>query len=133
VCSFLQLYGKIFRSELPAQVIRSPTRVVTRCILPDGIRPLNTDSRSAPSRATCCTAIVILTRELASELYGMNMARSPHEVQNSTNVEVRISGPRGMPGELSLRSVKRVEGSFGWMKMVGMLRKVKLPGIDTVE
>ncbi len=27
---------------------------------------------------------------------------------------------------------KRVEQSFGWMKMVGMLRKVKLRGIDKV-
>jgi hypothetical protein len=33
--------------------------------------------------------------------------------------------------EVSPRKRKRVEHSFGWMKMVGMLRKVKL-GIDKV-
>jgi integrase len=27
---------------------------------------------------------------------------------------------------------KRVEQSFGWMKMIGMLKKVKLRGIDKV-
>ena len=32
----------------------------------------------------------------------------------------------------SQRKRKRVEQSFGWMKMVGMLRKVKLRGIDKV-
>jgi hypothetical protein len=34
--------------------------------------------------------------------------------------------------ELSQRKRKRVEQSFGWIKMVGMLRKVKLRGIDKV-
>jgi len=34
--------------------------------------------------------------------------------------------------EVSQRKRKRVEQSFGWMKMVGMLRKVKLRGIDKV-
>ena len=41
------------------------------------------------------------------------------------------SGPRGISGyEVSQRKRKRVEQLFGWMKMVGMLRKVKLRGID---
>ena len=34
--------------------------------------------------------------------------------------------------EVSQRKRKRVEQSFGWMKMVGMLKKVKLRGIDKV-
>ena len=34
--------------------------------------------------------------------------------------------------EVSQRKRKRVEQSFGWMKMVGMLSKVKLRGIDKV-
>jgi hypothetical protein len=34
--------------------------------------------------------------------------------------------------EVSQRKRKRVEQSFGWMKVVGMLRKVKLRGIDKV-
>jgi Transposase DDE domain len=43
------------------------------------------------------------------------------------------SGPRGTPGmEMSPRKRKRVEQSFGWMKMIGMLKKVKLRGIAKV-
>jgi hypothetical protein len=34
--------------------------------------------------------------------------------------------------EVSQRKRKRVEQSFGWMKIVGMLKKVKLRGIDKV-
>ncbi len=34
--------------------------------------------------------------------------------------------------EVSQRKRKRVEQSLGWMKMVGMLKKVKLRGIDKV-
>ena len=34
--------------------------------------------------------------------------------------------------EVSQRKRKRVEQVFGWMKMVGMLRKVKLRGIHKV-
>ena len=32
--------------------------------------------------------------------------------------------------EISWQKRKRVEQSFGWLKMVGMLKKVKLRGID---
>ncbi len=34
---------------------------------------------------------------------------------------------------MSQRKRKGVEQSFGWMKMVGMLRKVKLRGMDKVR
>jgi hypothetical protein len=43
-----------------------------------------------------------------------------------------ISGPRGCGYEVSQRKRKAVEQSFGWMKMVGTLKKVKLRGIDKV-
>jgi len=33
---------------------------------------------------------------------------------------------------VSQRKRKRVEQSFGWMKMIGMLKKVKLRGIEKV-
>jgi hypothetical protein len=44
---------------------------------------------------------------------------------------VRV-GDYGGYYEVSQRKRKRVEQSFGWMKMVGMLKKVKLRGIDKV-
>jgi hypothetical protein len=72
------------------------------------------------------------TRELVAELRGMNI--TPHVAQNDTNrrsaVDERTTRHAGY--ELSQRKRKRVEQSFGWMKMVGMLKKVKLRGIEKV-
>jgi hypothetical protein len=72
------------------------------------------------------------TRELVRELRGMNI--TPHVAQNNTNrrsaVDQRTTRHAGY--EVSQRKRKRVEQSFGWMKMVGMLKKVKLRGIDKV-
>jgi transposase len=72
------------------------------------------------------------TQELVGELRGMNI--TPHVAQNNTNrrsaVDERTTRHAGY--ELSQRKRKRVEQVFGWMKMVGMLRKVKLRGIDKV-
>jgi transposase len=72
------------------------------------------------------------TRELVRELRGMNI--TPHVAQNDTNrssaVDERTT--RHIGYELSQRKRKRVEQSFGWMKMVGMLKKVKLRGIEKV-
>ena len=34
---------------------------------------------------------------------------------------------------VSQRKRKRVEQSFGWMKVIGMLRKVKLRGLEKVS
>ena len=66
------------------------------------------------------------------ELRGMNI--TPHVAQNDTNrrsaVDQRTTRHAGY--EISQRKRKRVEQSFGWMKMVGMLKKVKLRGIDKV-
>jgi transposase len=72
------------------------------------------------------------TREFVRELRGMNI--TPHVAQNDTNrrsaVDERTT--RHVGYEVSQRKRKRVEQSFGWMKMVGMLKKVKLRGIDKV-
>jgi hypothetical protein len=72
------------------------------------------------------------TREFVRELRGMNI--TPHVAQNTTNrrsaVDERTTRHAGY--EVSQRKRKRVEQSFGWMKMIGMLNKVKLRGIDKV-
>jgi transposase len=72
------------------------------------------------------------TQEFVGELRGMNI--TPHVAQNRSNrrsaVDERTTRHAGY--EVSQRKRKRVEQSFGWMKMVGMLRKVKLRGIEKV-
>ena len=72
------------------------------------------------------------TQEFVKELRGMNI--TPHVAQNNTNrssaVDQRTT--RHVGYQVSQRKRKRVEQSFGWMKMVGMLRKVKLRGIAKV-
>ena len=72
------------------------------------------------------------TRELVRELRRMNI--TPHVAQNNTNrssaIDQRTTRHRGY--QVSQRKRKRVEQSFGWMKMIGMLKKVKLRGIDKV-
>ncbi len=64
------------------------------------------------------------------ELRGMNI--TPHVAQNDKSrrsaVDQRTTRHPGY--EISQQKRKRIEQSFGWMKMVGMLRKVKLRGID---
>jgi Transposase DDE domain len=73
------------------------------------------------------------TQELVGELRGMNI--TPHVAQNNTNrrsaVDERTTRHAGY--EVSQRKRKRVEQVFGWMKMVGGLKKVKLRGIDKVD
>jgi len=72
------------------------------------------------------------TQEFVRELRGMNI--TPHVAQNDTNrrsaVDERTTRHAGY--EISQWKRKRVEQSFGWMKIVGMLRKVQLRGIDKV-
>jgi transposase len=72
------------------------------------------------------------TQEFVRELRGMNI--TPHVAQNDTYRSSAIDQRtvRHTSYEVSQRKRKRVEQSFGWMKMVGMLRKVKLRGIDKV-
>jgi len=72
------------------------------------------------------------TQEFVRELRGMNI--TPHVAQNTTKrrsaVDERTTRHTGYA--VSQRKRKRVEQSFGWMKMIGMLKKVKLRGIDKV-
>ena len=83
-------------------------------------------------RVTLCGDKNYDTQEFVKELRGMNI--TPHVAQNNTNrrsaIDQRTTRHAGY--EVSQRKRKRVEQSFGWMKMVGMLRKVKLRGIDKV-
>ena len=60
--------------------------------------------------------------------------RKDHPAQNDTNRSSAIDQrtTRHTSYEVSQRKRKRVEQSFGWMKMVGALKKVKLRGIDKV-
>jgi transposase len=72
------------------------------------------------------------TQEFVRELRGMNI--TPHVAQNDTYRSSAIDQRtvRHPSYEMSQQKRKRVEQSFGWMKMVGMLRKVKLRGMDKV-
>ena len=73
------------------------------------------------------------TRDFVDTLRGMKI--TPHVAQNNTNRSSAIDGRTTWhPGyEISQRKRKRVEQSFSWMKMVGLLRKVKLRGIQKVS
>jgi Transposase DDE domain len=72
------------------------------------------------------------TKEFVPELRRMNIA--PHVAQNNTNrasaIDQRTTQHPGYA--ISQRERKRVEESFGWMKLIGMLKKVKLRGLDKV-
>jgi transposase len=73
------------------------------------------------------------TRDFIDTLRGMKI--TPHVAQNNTNRSSAIDGRTTwhLGYEISQRKRKRVEQSFGWMKMVGLLRKVKLRGIQKVS
>ena len=72
------------------------------------------------------------TQEFVGELRAMKI--TPHVAQNNISrrsaVDERTTRHAGYG--VSQRKRKRVEQVFGWMKMVGMLRKVKLRGISKV-
>ena len=72
------------------------------------------------------------TQEFVRELRGRNI--TPHVAQNNNNrrsaVDERTTRHAGYEVSQRKRKRKRVEQSFGWMKMVGILNKVKLRGID---
>ena len=59
---------------------------------------------------------------------------TPHVAQNTTNRSSAIDGRTTRhPGyAISQQKRKRVEQSFGWMKMIGLLRKVKLRGREKI-
>ena len=59
----------------------------------------------------------------------------PHVAQNTSNRSSAIDRRRAqqLGYEISQRKRKRVEQSFGWMKIVGMLKKVKLRVLEKVS
>jgi len=72
------------------------------------------------------------TRDFVGALRGMKV--TPHVAQNTTHRSSAIDGRTTRhPGyQISQQQRKRVEQSFGWMKMIGMLRKVKLRGRERI-
>ena len=72
------------------------------------------------------------TRDFVGTLREMKI--TPHVAQNTTNrssaVDERTTRHPGYA--ISQQKRKRVEQSFGWMKMIGLLRKVKLRGREKV-
>ena len=72
------------------------------------------------------------TRELVRDLRDLKV--TPHVAQNNTNRRSAIDGrTTHQPGYVvSQKKRKRIEESFGWMKTVGMLKKVKLRGLQNV-
>src|SRR4030088_2147773 len=63
------------------------------------------------------------------------MRVTPHVAQNTTNrrsaIDARTTGHPGYA--ISQRKRKRVEEIFGWMKTIGLLRKLRHRGGDRVE
>jgi hypothetical protein len=73
------------------------------------------------------------TQELVRYLRDMKV--TPHVAQNHKNRRSAIDGRTTQhPGyALSQKKRKRIEESFGWMKSIGMLKKVKLRGREKVS
>jgi IS5 family transposase len=73
------------------------------------------------------------TQELVRNLREMKV--TPHVAQNNTNRRSAIDGRTTQhPGyAISQKKRKRIEESFGWMKTIGMLKKVKLRGLEKVS
>ena len=72
------------------------------------------------------------TRDLVRALRRLRV--TPHVAQNTTHrssaIDARTTRHAGYA--LSQQKRKRVEQSFAWMKMIGMLRKVKLRGREKI-
>lgn len=73
------------------------------------------------------------TAEMVRLLREMNV--TPHVAQNDTRRSSAIDGrtTRHAGYEVSQRERKRVEEIFGWLKTVGLLRKVKYRGLELVD
>ena len=73
------------------------------------------------------------TRDFVSTVREMHI--TPHVAQNTTGrpsaIDARTTRHAGYA--ISQRKRKRVEQSFGWMKMIGLLRNVKLRGLRKVS
>jgi transposase len=73
------------------------------------------------------------TQELVRDLREMKI--TPHVAQNNTNRRSAIDGRTTQHAgyAISQKKRKRIEQSFGWMKTIGMLKKVKLRGLEKVS
>jgi len=73
------------------------------------------------------------TQELVRELREMKI--TPQVAQNNTNRRSAIDGRTTQHAgyAISQKKRKRIEQSFGWMKTIGMLEKVKLRGLEKVS
>ena len=73
------------------------------------------------------------TQELVRDLREMKV--TPHVAQNNTNRRSAIDGRTTQHAgyAISQKKRKRIEQSFGWMKTIGMLKKVKLRGLEKVS
>lgn len=73
------------------------------------------------------------TQELVRDLRAMKI--TPHVAQNNTNRRSAINGRTTQHAgyAISQKKRKRIEESFGWMKTIGMLKKVKLRGLEKVS
>ena len=73
------------------------------------------------------------TQELVRDLREMKV--TPHVAQNNTNRRRAINGRTTQHAgyAISQKKRKRIEESFGWMKTIGMLKKVRLRGLETVS
>ena len=73
------------------------------------------------------------TQELVRDLREMKV--TPHVAQNNTNRRSAIDGrtTEHLGYAISQKKRKRIEESFGWMKTIGMLKKVKLRGLEKVS
>ena len=73
------------------------------------------------------------TQELVRDLREMKV--TPHVAQNNTNRRSAINGRTTQHAgyAISQKKRKRIEESFGWMKTIGMLKKVKLRGLEKVS
>ena len=73
------------------------------------------------------------TQEWVRDLREMKV--TPHVAQNNTNRRSAIDGrTTHHPGyAISQKKRKRIEESFGWMKIIGTLKKVKLRGLEKVS
>jgi IS5 family transposase len=73
------------------------------------------------------------TADFVEELRSMNV--TPHVAQNDTNrrsaIDTRTTRHEGY--RISQRVRKRVEEVFGWAKVVGTIRKVKVRGLTRVS
>ena len=74
------------------------------------------------------------TKDFVSEMRGMNV--TPHVSQNTKRpggsaIDGRTTRHEGY--QVSQRKRKRIEEVFGWIKTVGMLRKTRHRGLETVR